>query len=877
MYQLRYRSIVHVSRTSVELPLPRFHSTAANDDGKHRLDTSSKDDKIDPTLNKDLNSVLDLSDEIIPDRPLDWSKAVGKANKRPSPKNQYLTNKLRFKRPPKHPRLPSTSQTKNSNDTVKISTIKLSKPLQYTKEVDTVMGLSTSASGDAQSVPKPMRSFPMDKLIENAARIIKDRSFRETRRGSRETRPTGKSSYVLTPTATDYKPIHSSVSNSPPMLAHDLGRVLFEPLTFHPLQDPRTGVYNFTHFLEDIIDVDDFDFEAISAFVTSSRDKKLLALAKKHNKSYYSSTSSMTSILSHMHFLLSNFRKTNMNLISKNFPERASEFTRGAQMPAVVILKRMENDKNIFSIDSDKSTDREIILSVLGHALEAFLTTEEPDFKRKYDKSLKVGARSKTDSPPDSYHYAAISDFILRSQLDSYHPNLPGTGVFDLKTRAVAAIRHDIAYVQNNDNHTGYEINKSHGKFESYEREFFELIRSTLLKYSLQARIGNMDGIFVAYHNISKIFGFQYLPLEDIDYILHSCHDLKFKQLLEKRSETLKAIYGDEQYIMKYEHSTHERETCSNVADAEFKMSMHLLRHLLRELESKMPRNFHACRLTFKTEVEKVPTSEKNPEKQFKRVPVMYVLATPLTKEQTDAFQSNDLQKALLKDNESVPQYIEHIHELNEQTTENIVGFKVYVKHQLRHHLHSVDFPKFAGRKQNVLDKTARKFVVDSLKQDYYSESDKWRHPSFFHPLDVNRWKIDVDLHEIQDRKKVKKLYRRYMDEKLHSLEQQSIVRTAPEENGAMIARRIAKYMNGETNSDPMKEEETVESDCDNSEVTQLQATLRAYSKKGGLRRRELDSLRKGQEKITWKSDMCTEAEGSEPSSYETKGFGNKF
>ena len=34
---------------------------------------------------------------------------------------------------------------------------------------------------------------------------------------------------------------------------------------------------------------------------------------------------------------------------------------------------------------------------------------------------------------------------------------------------------------------------------------------------SFQARIGNMDGVFVAYHNTARIFGFQYIPLEEMD------------------------------------------------------------------------------------------------------------------------------------------------------------------------------------------------------------------------------------------------------------------------------------------------------------------------------------------------------------------------
>lgn len=39
------------------------------------------------------------------------------------------------------------------------------------------------------------------------------------------------------------------------------------------------------------------------------------------------------------------------------------------------------------------------------------------------------------------------------------------------------------------------------------------MTRSAFLKYSMQVRIGDMDGIFVAYHNTARIFGFQYISL----------------------------------------------------------------------------------------------------------------------------------------------------------------------------------------------------------------------------------------------------------------------------------------------------------------------------------------------------------------------------
>jgi hypothetical protein len=76
------------------------------------------------------------------------------------------------------------------------------------------------------------------------------------------------------------------------------------------------------------------------------------------------------------------------------------------------------------------------------------------------------------------------------------------------------SIRHDQLNFEEN---SGYQIRTIRGRVESFEKEYYDLIRSAFLKYSFQARIGNMDGVFVAYHNTERIFGFQYIPLSEMD------------------------------------------------------------------------------------------------------------------------------------------------------------------------------------------------------------------------------------------------------------------------------------------------------------------------------------------------------------------------
>lgn len=110
----------------------------------------------------------------------------------------------------------------------------------------------------------------------------------------------------------------------------------------------------------------------------------------------------------------------------------------------------------------------------------------------------------------------------MRAQLDCHDPRLPGTGVFDLKTRAALPVRMDLMNYQQ---HSTYLIRTLQGKVESFEREYYDLMRSAFLKYSFQARIGGMDGVLVAHHNTARMFGFRYIPLSEMEACLFGGRD----------------------------------------------------------------------------------------------------------------------------------------------------------------------------------------------------------------------------------------------------------------------------------------------------------------------------------------------------------------
>lgn len=506
-----------------------------------------------------------------------------------------------------------------------------------------------------------------------------------------------------------YEPIEVEQKSEVPTLKHSLSRVLFSPGVHH-LQDPRTKVYNFNPYLKNILPINEFDFQHITQYITSEKDQIMLKLSKLLGTKYYSSTSSMTGVLSHMHFLLSNFRPVYLGDFSKHVKGPPhSNFSRGAKLPASVIVRQIQGH---YAIDSDKSSDKEMILSMLGHSLERLLTSSPEDFD-KYKLSNKSEENSEAqlsmEKNSNAYHYAKMGNFIMRSQLDCKDSRLPGTGTFDLKTRAVAAIRHDLAIHETVT--TGYELIKNVGEYESYERELKELSKATLLKYSLQARIGNMDGIFVAFHNIAKIFGFQYLPLTSIDKILHSVGNTS-KPITD-------SIYKDDPSII--EQNEMKEKLASKIAQDEFTISMKLYQFILDLITSE-----YLPKTSFRMIVKAIPYG--------KYETVLKVLAHPVTDSEINEIQTSGLKssKAVVSNNtQDIESHVAKLKEMNNRLMKDVKGFNIVINNKI-----------------NERESNQRHLIYNSFQDD---------------------WKVDFKL-SVMSEKTANADYNNYLNEKLELL-----------------------------------------------------------------------------------------------------------
>ncbi|KAG8689648.1 hypothetical protein FRC11_001457 [Ceratobasidium sp. 423] len=236
-----------------------------------------------------------------------------------------------------------------------------------------------------------------------------------------------------------------------PTLKHGLDRVLFNP-GVHWVQDPHSRVYNFPPELQTMPAFTSFAYDRVNTFITSSKDTELTNLARRHDKKFVGSTSSVSMILAHIYFLVGNWRELDLDILSGAFAHMPRDFSAGQKMPYTFFMR--QND-SIAAFDSGSQSEDPLdqnILSYIGVMLEKFLTLPKDDFDALLRHSPEELAESASIPKREAYRYSMdrtqdarkSKSMVLRSQLDCADSRLPGTGVFDLKTRAAISVRRDM-------------------------------------------------------------------------------------------------------------------------------------------------------------------------------------------------------------------------------------------------------------------------------------------------------------------------------------------------------------------------------------------------------------------------------------------------
>ena len=344
------------------------------------------------------------------------------------------------------------------------------------------------------------------------------------------------SQLVETPTSDKMYVGHSDITQVPE-LRNGLHRVL-QQKGVHRMFDAKSKTHFFHPYLRHLHQPDQINFDNLTPFIPPSKDPTLHKLIEEHPCKYQSSTSSITAPLVSLYLILSNFKPTKSRSL-ENFKFMTNTFTPSVRKPVIFVLrpKKSPSGHQFYSIDSYKflfEPRTNQILMDLGKTMEKLFVMEPEDFEKRFVKPYAGDGRTYDDE--DIYRYLRHGKFIIRSQLDCFHPKY---GVFDIKTRATNPIRLNMQRYQK---YTHLKLKSIKGSHNSYEREFYDMVRSVFVKYSMQGRIGDMSGMFLAYHNTLELFGFEYITLDEIDdFVFGSPHMAEkfFSLLLDMFGEIL--------------------------------------------------------------------------------------------------------------------------------------------------------------------------------------------------------------------------------------------------------------------------------------------------------------------------------------------------
>ena len=217
-----------------------------------------------------------------------------------------------------------------------------------------------------------------------------------------------------------YSQSHIAINNnqSPiPSLTGSLSRVLFQPYNPLWLRCPRTGVYNFPSHLEDIHPPEEFAFDRLPPYLTSSKDEELIKFTKINSCRYLGSTSTMTGVLAHLHFMLTNWKNVNFETLSEELINMPAGFSSATKLPSAIILKKVSSDDgNIYAIDKDKTydVDEDNVLLWVGTQLEKQLTMHPDEFSGLLRKNPITQTVLNRREEREAYHYSKVSELFLK-------------------------------------------------------------------------------------------------------------------------------------------------------------------------------------------------------------------------------------------------------------------------------------------------------------------------------------------------------------------------------------------------------------------------------------------------------------------------------
>jgi len=301
-------------------------------------------------------------------------------------------------------------------------------------------------------------------------------------------------------------------------------------------------------FYKDLPQPEEIDSEIIGEYKPPSKDELLLSIGKKHKSQYLLATSTSIPIMSHIDYFITGFRSPLFNRLSYEYTNEPLRYIISLRKPTTSFATVVSSEPLMIAIDSDEGflEASNLIFLKMGGYIEHMITQNQQDFNRKFLLKNKP-YRLPTDKARPEYHsFLKAGKMVLRSQIDAGIMDNKIIKKIEVKTRAITPQRYDAI---NYDQYFDYKLFKDIGLYESYEREYYDLIRGSFNKYLHQMTIGGMAGVIVAYHNTKEVFGFEYFDRWHLEKRVYGSQEFAgvcFRAELALMQEVFDYIFGHE-------------------------------------------------------------------------------------------------------------------------------------------------------------------------------------------------------------------------------------------------------------------------------------------------------------------------------------------
>jgi hypothetical protein len=137
------------------------------------------------------------------------------------------------------------------------------------------------------------------------------------------------------------------------------------------------------------------------------------------------STSTVSSVLSHIYYSMSNHKSPHFNDLSEAFDREPLKFMISQRKPNSIFLTQIDREKKLYSIDNDSGfiEPSNTVLLKMGKYMEKMLTTDSQYFNDHYVLDLKTNkpkmqmdeAMKKELNVEDYFRYMKSGKMFLRS------------------------------------------------------------------------------------------------------------------------------------------------------------------------------------------------------------------------------------------------------------------------------------------------------------------------------------------------------------------------------------------------------------------------------------------------------------------------------